>query len=441
MVISSIACDAPTSPVFDNPVDDEYIGPRGPTVAWAWSTGVRLSWAPGTEPLEAYVVERAPSFEPVDETLFEAISGPIRDQLSFADSALTDLRSRRYRIRGIGKAGPLHSSVLTVEYPRYTLPLLEKEYPTAIAFSADGQLVATSHINLEYDPHPGSVVRIWDVARRQEIHRFRSRNVASESSDVREAFLPMAFSPDGRYLVLAGYAVDVFDLKEDRRSAEFFPEGYGRPRHIAFHPGGRQVGLLLGSHGLTLDVRRLADGTQVSYHYDSDAASAGHILDASFDGDGSHFVVAFEETIRTWSVGSWTLESTLVMPSPMAAAKIGEDGQRIVSWNGPSLHIWDRARNGLERVLPLDSDPIIQHVSVNDDLSLFATGSIRPGDWNAPYSVSVYRLDGSHFRTLPPLHNLRAFVMGPSHVFAFWERENATWSFDEIWHATAVTQQ
>jgi WD40 repeat protein/serine/threonine protein kinase len=221
----------------------------------------------------------------------------------------------------------------------------ERELWAALAFSPDGQSLATGHLSSQ-EGITGNVVNLWDantgrkirtfVGHTQPVHSVAfspdGRWLASGAGNIgasagtqgelkvwdlhsgRELFdlrahltvYALAFSPDGRRLASGGgedQTIKLWDMATGHEAVTF-REHFGNVRSLAFSPNGRQ--LLSASHDMTV---RVWDATPVEGHPDPAYLTLrghrGNVTGVAFSPDGRYLASAgVDATVKIWD--RWT---------------------------------------------------------------------------------------------------------------------------------------
>jgi RNA polymerase sigma factor (sigma-70 family) len=156
-------------------------------------------------------------------------------------------------------------------------------YVTSLAFSADGQILATKHQNATV---------LWDVAARKE--RCRVEGSPLSSSDV-------SLSPDGKLLAEGDHLQGVVCVREVETGKELsrFEGHWGGVYAVAFSPDGKF--LASGGYDKTVRLWDLATGKELRQF-------EGHqnwVRFVAFSPDGRSLVSGgADKTVRLWEVGT-----------------------------------------------------------------------------------------------------------------------------------------
>jgi WD40 repeat protein len=116
------------------------------------------------------------------------------------------------------------------------------KYATAILFGPEGKHVAIANWNF-YDPADRSV-RIWDTGQSREVDRLPLLQTESPGY-VDNSSTELAFTPDGRYLAIVNQAIlRIWDMAT-RQEIERWESGQAKP--LAFSADGRYLLAGLGT--------------------------------------------------------------------------------------------------------------------------------------------------------------------------------------------------
>ena len=228
---------------------------------------------------------------------------------------------------------------------------------TAMAFSPDGKLMATSGPS-------GVSLEFWDLA----THRGTGPPVLSS---VVQQVGSIAFSPDGRYVAVgSGPAVTLWDRRAGRLAGHRIIIGGGQVSAVAFSPDSR---VFLASTGL---VRRfdVATRRQIGTPF---ATGAGTINAMALSPDGGTVAVATNTGVTLWDVASERQLGTAVntgvapvqdlafSPDGMILAAGGQDG---------ATRLWDVASH--EQV----GSPLVVNQNGIDGLAFSPDGRMLAAD-------------------------------------------------------------
>jgi WD40 repeat protein len=173
-------------------------------------------------------------------------------------------------------------------------------HATAVAFSADGKLLATAG--------PGGAARLWSVATGIGI---RSLPVSCDA---------VAFSPDGRLLATAG-ADDVARLWEVATGRPVRAATAGPARDVAFSPDGALLATAGGGRARATGVAAASVADNSAWLWQVSAGTlvrelaghAGQVQTVAFSPDGGLLTsTARDRTTRVWNLRSADLSSRLV---------------------------------------------------------------------------------------------------------------------------------
>jgi WD40 repeat protein/serine/threonine protein kinase len=276
-----------------------------------------------------------------------------------------------------------------------TLEGQELETWSALAFSPDGQSLATGH-RLDQAGIVGNVVDVWDAntGRKKGTFRGHTQPVASVAFSPDGRFLAsgagkpadfvgtdgelklwdvqsgrelldlrghvtvfaVAFSPDGRRLLSAGYdqTIKLWDTATGKEVITL--RGHlGPVRSLAFSPNGRQ--LVSASHDMTV---RVWDATPLNGQRDPAYLTLrghrGDVTSVAFSPDGRYLASAsLDKTIKIWD---WRTGNELFSLSDHRGGVLGvafsPDSRRLASVAGrdPNVKLWDTATWRVIRNIP-----------------------------------------------------------------------------------------
>ncbi len=197
-----------------------------------------------------------------------------------------------------------------------------------MAFSPDSRLLAVAH---------HGIVRLWDSATRQQV----GPPLETPAPDpLKRAFHQLAFSPNGRVLVLArqwdkdskapqAYSWDLsFSRPVVRPIGDRGPAGV---KQLKFSPGGRTLAVLRGTSPNTIRLWRMPDTRPVSpdlpVSYDTSMA---------FSPDGRLFVAISNRQLFVWDTVTQQPSSQRIDEQVDAFAS-SHDGRMLAIIEQPSL--------------------------------------------------------------------------------------------------------
>jgi RNA polymerase sigma factor (sigma-70 family) len=281
-----------------------------------------------------------------------------------------------------------------------------------VAYSADGQTVATVSIN--------GKLRLWDAAtaelrREERLGEGRSRRA-------------MAFSPIGASRMLAiawQQTIDLWDVAQVRRTRRIALERQYGPDCLAFSPDGSTLAAGVASSGAEIRLWNVADGallrrlksrknahvSELAFSPDGKILAAtgwgsplasfetatGRELDLlsgarlvegplAFSPDGRTFATTGDrQALHFWDLatGQDRLATPDVHQGDVAALAFLADGKTLVSGSRDrTARVWDLATGRSTRMFPHAN--WVDTIAVSTDSSLLATGSVFP-TWGEVY--------------------------------------------------------
>ena len=211
---------------------------------------------------------------------------------------------------------------------------------TSIAFSPDGRFVLTG----SYDDN----TRLWEVSTGQMVRQItKSTNELAFVPTRTIAFSPVAFSPDGRFVLTGGKSYEtaawLWDTATGRELRQFV--GHTEPvDSVAFSPDGRFV--LTGSYDKSARLWETATGSEIQRF----EGHTGIVDSVAFSPDGSYVLTGSQDTTaRLWETATGRevkrFEGNMSIVDSIA---FSPDGQLVLSASADgTVKLWDKER-GLE---------------------------------------------------------------------------------------------
>ncbi|HFQ93446.1 MAG TPA: hypothetical protein ENK32_05520, partial [Anaerolineae bacterium] len=202
------------------------------------------------------------------------------------------------------------------------------DWVTAVAFSPDGQLVATAGLD--------NSIKIWDAATGQLRH-----DLTEHTATVND----LAFSPDGRHLASASDdgLILVWDTAAGTVVWALQGEDDGAARSVAYHPDGKRL-----AAGYERGVARLWQ-IQPRQSLLRRTDFAGPVNDVAFNADGSQFAAGGDDGLVILYDTETGAPVTSVEPGSNTPAVYGiainpQNGDLAVAYADNNVKIW---REGL----------------------------------------------------------------------------------------------
>ena len=211
--------------------------------------------------------------------------------------------------------------------PRQKAMLKAGTYPNSVAFSPDGNTLASS--NAGTSSHAFASLRLWDVSSGQS-----KANLAEDRSGI----VSVAFSPDGSTLASGdeNKTVRLWDVTSGQLKATLTGHSE-RVSSVAFSPDGSI--LASGSLDKTVRLWNVASGqlTALLIGHTRDVSSVAFSQDGGILASGSH-----DETVRLWNVASRQLKTTLTGDMNWTSSvAFSPDGSTLASGGSNTVHLWD----------------------------------------------------------------------------------------------------
>ncbi|MBI1924011.1 WD40 repeat domain-containing protein [Candidatus Poribacteria bacterium] len=220
-----------------------------------------------------------------------------------------------------------------------------------VAFSPDGRYLVIAIGSY-------TIVYIWEVGGFQEIRKLSWRPTS---------FVPaVAFSPDGRYLTRGGEdTVRVWEIGSFRLIREL--TGH-TSSVLAFSFDGRY---LASASGYTVYVWEMGSFQQIQ-------ALTGHtgvVHTVGFSLDGQYLVSASDDkTVRIFEVGSFREIQTLGHTDAVCAVGFSPDGRYLASVSGKTIYVWEMSSFRQIQTLTGHTN-VVQAVAFAPDGKYLASGS------------------------------------------------------------------
>ncbi|MCU1264953.1 MAG: hypothetical protein JWM21_1271 [Acidobacteria bacterium] len=268
-----------------------------------------------------------------------------------------------------------------------------KGKPNALAFSADGRLLAVASTKYEHE----SAGRFIKIIGRSEVKVFDTRDWKEmrRESEV-GAVNTLAFSPNGRVLMIGGVGrnnekeipgVILLDLQTGKTS--YLPTGEDFTEAVDFLVVARSGGLLAFRSGPV--TVKIMDARSWTVKQTLDANSVGSIIERpvsrflvsvkrvqaiAFSRDGKTLAAETDQgEIKLWDSRTGEVKKQLHNnqddPSLIAVAT---DGDSFVEVSGGKLLFWSSGSDAKENI-PLPASPPITAIAISADGKNFALGS------------------------------------------------------------------
>lgn len=217
----------------------------------------------------------------------------------------------------------------------------------AVAFSPDGQLVATGGSD--------KTARVWEVVTGKEVRRFLHPSFTSDTSEV-------AFSPDSRFLmtntIRAAYLWDITTGKEVWRIE---PEGRSIIQRVAFSPTGRFVLTVWDYFASDVRLWDMATGKEVRRLINPTAKIS--VSSVAFSPDEQYVLTGSKQdtTVRLWEAATGReVRRFDGHADTIYDVAFSSDGRLVLTLEGAkvanplTVHFWDAATGHHVRRLVTD---------------------------------------------------------------------------------------
>ena len=266
---------------------------------------------------------------------------------SSTESALLAVESLRHKETLEGNIALRRSIDLL---PRYTAKLQHDSFLIALAFSPDGQKLATASDDRS--------ARLWDVETGKQLQGLEHDGWVNA----------VAFSPDGQMLATASddRSARLWDVETGNQLQRL--EHDGSVNAVAFSPDGQKLATA-SDDGLA----RLWDvetGKQLQ-RLEHD----GPVNAVAFSPDGQMLATASDDgSARLWDVETGNQLQRLEHDGPVLVATFSPDGQKLATASGDrSARLWDVETGKL--LQRLEHDGLVDAVAFSPDGRELATGS------------------------------------------------------------------
>ena len=313
-----------------------------------------------------------------------AIPGAATNQVEIWDTASRQVRSRlplnstwvRYSNQGGYLAAGSIGHLLVWDFQSNSVRLdlaIEENLNDAVFSPDDAFLAATSH-------QPSSKLRLWSVA---DGKLLQERDI---SGPPRPDCMALAFSPDGRTLVMSGtkgtlYFFGLPELLEEKT----FPVHDDSILALAISPDGRWLAAGSGYSDETVRIWDLTDGMRL-YSLRGNSSFSGSLC---FTRDSKWLITGSnDQTARVWDLQKMMLLRTLRgHSSGVTSVGVSPDGRSLMTGSGVGeVKLWDLEHNnntaGNRITLPRLMWPVVSHnhrffagVDINGQLIYGATAA------------------------------------------------------------------
>jgi len=278
-------------------------------------------------------------------------------------------------------------------------------YVYAVAFSPDGQIVATGDgVPAEYDPDTGTfypgegTVSLWNAAD-GTLLQSRTEDQTEVSS--------VAISPDGQRLAAGGEGIlrpfltvwDLLDLSSFRVLSDYPFDG---PRSLAFSPDGQLLAAGIGGNDNAVKIYT-ADGTFLRR-----LPFSSWVTVVAFSPDSRLLAVGNVTAIQIYRTSDWQFER-IIFPqhgvNGVSALAFSPDGETLAS-SGQTTKLW-RISDG-ELIREFDAG----RLAFSSDGQVLLTAGSRIRFWNVS--------DGSLLQTYDVGAGILAVALSPDNtLFAY----------------------